>query len=559
MSVRILGLTLLHFLWQGGVIGLVAALALRSRARRSAHERYLICVAALLACAVAPCVTAVVLANLPAASLIPRPDAAGLLPLGRLAMPVHQVAASYSLDLPSVAVALWLVGVLAVGTYYAMQWCSVHRIRRHAFSFGASGDLARAGRRLLARWLPDAQVRVMLSHAITTPIVVGVWRPMILFPAATLARLPVEDFELILLHEIGHIVRRDTWVNALQVCLEVVFFYHPVMHWLSHRARLERECACDDFAVAASGSAYRYAQALTSLALAGHRVPAGALGAAGADLLPRLRYLAGECTDHNAFSRNPLPFVLLVALLCCLLVVTPLGRWGELARSPFAEQVFKPAVRPADERTRSPEAIATPLSEAQPQTHIQALERLAAMERARVQPERDAPSLSTVTESELTAPAVQDELIEAPEQPMLLTSEPVFLPDSSIVEPAPQVPTPITAPAPEPGLLATYSPLPDYPARARLDGIEGTVSVVLRVSPDGRPAGLQIVRAEPLGVFEGAVRRALMRWRFDVSGTSSAPSDRTVAYDLRFALGGVSSNAAPVCAPSTASHICRSF
>jgi TonB family protein len=558
MSVRILGLTLLHFLWQGSVIGLAAALALRARARHSAHERYLICLAALLACAVAPCVTAIVLANLPNASLILQPDAFDLLPLERLSVPVHRVV-SYSPDLPSMVVALWLVGVLVVASYYAVQWCAVHRIRRRALPFGVPTELALAACRLLARWLPSSRVRVMLSHAITTPIVVGVWRPMILFPAATLARLPVEDFELILLHEIGHIVRRDTWVNALQVCLEIVFFYHPVMHWLSRRARLERECACDDFAVAASGSAYRYAQALTSLALSGHRVPAGALGAAGADLLPRLRYLAGECTDHDAFSRNPLPFAFLLALLCCLLVVTPLGRWGELARAPFGEQAFETAIRPSGEREQSAQATAPPLSEARPQSDGQTLERLATTERARAAQEHDAPPLSTLTEGELTAPAVQDDLIQAPRQPVLLTSEPVLLPDNSAVEPAPEISTPIPAPAPEPGLLATYSPLPDYPARARLDGIEGTVSVVLRVSPDGRPAGLQIVRAEPLGVFEGAVRRALMRWRFDVSSTSSAPADMTAAYELRFSLGGVSSNAAPVCAPSTASHICRSL
>jgi bla regulator protein blaR1 len=556
MSIRILGLTLLHFLWQGALIGLAAVFMLRAGARRTAHERYLICLAALLACAVVPCVTAVLLANISAVSMIPRPNIFSLLPLGRPSVPVNEVYTSYSLDLPSAAVVVWVLGLLVVGSCYAWQLYAVHRIRLCASPFGIPRELALAARRLLARWLPEMSVRVMLSDRITAPIVIGVWRPLILFPAATLARMRVADFELILLHEIGHIVRRDAWVNSLQVCLEIVFFYHPVLHWLSRRARFERECACDDFAVAASGSAYQYAQALTALALSGGRVPRGALGAAGADLLPRLRYLAREHT-HEDPSRNSLPFALLAGLLCGVAAVGSLSRWEDTTHVIFARPAFVTNERPLSERVQLLQAGA-PSSAATIQPDAQSIERPAATAPGLEQRADVVPQLSPVAEIDLTAPVVEDESTQ-PRPPAMPAFATELLPDSSFLDAMTNVSAPPELSLAEPGLVATFSPLPDYPPRARLNGTEGTVSVLMRVAPDGRPAGLQILRAEPLGVFEGAVRRALMRWRFEVPPTRSSAAGLTAVYELRFSLAGISSTEAPGCATPTASNICGSL
>src|ERR1700704_2701870 len=64
-------------------------------------------------------------------------------------------------------------------------------------------------------------------------------------------------------HELAHIRRLDSFVNAFQVVVETLLFYHPAVWWLNKRIRLERENCCDDTAIALCGNAVEYARALT--------------------------------------------------------------------------------------------------------------------------------------------------------------------------------------------------------------------------------------------------------------------------------------------------------
>ena len=55
----------------------------------------------------------------------------------------------------------------------------------------------------------------------------------------------------------------DYLANLLQVVIETVLFYHPVVHWISRDVREARESCCDDLVLAlADGSPVVYASAL---------------------------------------------------------------------------------------------------------------------------------------------------------------------------------------------------------------------------------------------------------------------------------------------------------
>jgi hypothetical protein len=73
---------------------------------------------------------------------------------------------------------------------------------------------------------------------------------------------PVE-LEHVLLHERAHIARRDQWANLLARFVGVFFGLHPVAALALHRIERERERACDDWVVAATGDARPYAASLT--------------------------------------------------------------------------------------------------------------------------------------------------------------------------------------------------------------------------------------------------------------------------------------------------------
>jgi bla regulator protein blaR1 len=550
-TVRVLGGTLLHFLWQGALIGLIAAGVLRAAARRPARDRYLICLAALLACAAAPLITAGLLSDRPTGVSVAVAAAITV----QATTPARQALTDWlAIDILHAVVGIWLLGVLSIATYYALLWRSVNRVRQGALPLTAPGHLIASAVRMLGQWKATRDVPLMVSELVSSPIVLGVWRPIIVFPAATIARMPVADFELILLHEMAHIIRRDTWVNTLQVLLEIVFFYHPAVHWISRRARLERECACDDFVVASSGSAYQYARALTELAgVHSHEQPALALGAANGDLLPRLRNLAGECMDGDAFPRTPLQFALVALLITTLWMHALVEQWRASHDAPPVRSTASTEVRQLARRAATAAQVATP--------NVYAMPALESAQSDRAMTETTAAALPKFATKPRPAPAtpipsLAEVAVDAPEMPAWVNSEAID------VDPAPASAEPVaaapieTAMRPESVLTTTFSPPPEYPTRARMEGIEGAVSVVVRVAPDGHTRGLRVIAAQPLGVFEGAVRRALMKWRYDIPQDMPRAGDLEVSYQLSFTLSGVASTATGICATATASRTC---
>src|SRR5206468_7510728 len=103
------------------------------------------------------------------------------------------------------------------------------------------------------------------SGLVQVPIVIGCLRPVILLPAGTLSGLTPAQLEAILAHELAHVRRHDYLVNAAQCVLETLMFYHPVVWWISHCIREEREHCCDDLVVQVCGDRLAYAKALASL------------------------------------------------------------------------------------------------------------------------------------------------------------------------------------------------------------------------------------------------------------------------------------------------------
>ena len=60
---------------------------------------------------------------------------------------------------------------------------------------------------------------------------------------------------------------------------------------------------------------------------------------------------------------------------------------------------------------------------------------------------------------------------------------------------------------------------PDFPREAVQQSIStGVVKAKMSIDADGKVTGVEILEAEPRRVFDKAVSRALMDWRFEASG-----------------------------------------
>jgi hypothetical protein len=116
------------------------------------------------------------------------------------------------------------------------------------------------------------------SQKVTSPVVTGILRPMIVLPVSLMIGLPREQAVAVLSHELAHLRRFDHLIVMFQRLLEALFFFHPAVWCLSRRLDQEREKACDDLVVNAGHNRADYAEALVNLA-SDHQ-PAFALAAA---------------------------------------------------------------------------------------------------------------------------------------------------------------------------------------------------------------------------------------------------------------------------------------
>jgi Ca-activated chloride channel family protein len=138
--------------------------------------------------------------------------------------------------------------------------------RRNARACAAPAHLAARVEAWLAHCgAPRRGVRLAASAEISAPIAAGPHRPSILIPARLFEQLEEGELEQIGLHEAAHLARGDDYALILQRVIEALFPWHPVVRWITRRIDLERETACDDFVVAATGRPRSYAACLTRI------------------------------------------------------------------------------------------------------------------------------------------------------------------------------------------------------------------------------------------------------------------------------------------------------
>ncbi|MDQ1813747.1 M56 family metallopeptidase [Massilia sp. CCM 9210] len=295
-----LGWALLDFVWQGALIGCLAAMVLGLLRAARPQLRYAVGCAALLLCAA-----------LPLAGTVQRVlDAQALttmLPLAAAGMPeipggAPILAAQVATWEPVLQQRLPLLmffwscgaGLLALRLMLGLAWVR-RRSQPGRFAHNAAWQ-ARVDR-LALRFGVARQVALGLVDDLPSPVTAGWWRPVILVPASLVSGMPPDLLEALLAHEMAHIKRFDYLVNLIQSAIEIVLFYHPAVWWLSHRVRIEREQIADDLAASMLGEPRRLALALSELDRFQFSTPQLAHGAHGGNLMSRIKRLVRPDTE----------------------------------------------------------------------------------------------------------------------------------------------------------------------------------------------------------------------------------------------------------------------
>lgn len=353
----------LNWLWQGGVVAIVAAGTLRLLDRASAALRCLVCWAALIVVVLLPLVSFAVAAVSPAAP-----------------------AVSATAPLITVPVAWWTSSALIAGAWGI--WTAIYAIR-----FAAAVVVVRRAK-ARSRLLPPAvdsslaywrrvreagrPARLVLSDRVSAAAVLGCGAPVIAVAPTLVGRLDADELDRIVIHEWAHVQRRDDLANIGQLLVRAVAGWHPAVWWLDRRLSIEQELACDETVVAVTGEAKSYASCLVKLASmrAGQSdvlLASGALSSGGLTRRVARLLLFKEFTSP-AWGRRA------AALVVVLLVVLALGvarlRIVEAAVSATVVRVLHPVANampnamqtvawrsdnPPAQRHRAAATVATPL------------------------------------------------------------------------------------------------------------------------------------------------------------------------------------------------------
>jgi beta-lactamase regulating signal transducer with metallopeptidase domain len=354
------GATLVTAVWQGAILAVCVAAALKIARRTTAALRFSIWVAGFA--------TAVCIPFWPI--LLHRLTAQVSLP----AASVTKAASSPWLQVDlrwSIALAL----LWAAASLYRAADLAVHAVRLRTLwkdakpvpaeklnLLPAVADSLRSGRR----------IEICTTLKQDRPGVIGFFAPRILIPEWLLDRLTPGELKQIVMHETEHIRRGDDWTNLLQKLGLVLFPLNPALLWMDRRLCVEREMACDEAVVRATRAPRAYAACLTNLAEHGrawrHQAMERAALTLGAwrrrsELVGRVQSIlrsrnANETSVGTLHSRG------IFAVLACGLMVGS----AELARCPqliafvpaHTEQIAAAQVRPE----RAMESIAQPITNA---------------------------------------------------------------------------------------------------------------------------------------------------------------------------------------------------
>jgi beta-lactamase regulating signal transducer with metallopeptidase domain len=106
--------------------------------------------------------------------------------------------------------------------------------------------------------------RLVRSDEIHMPFVAGLVHPTIVLPAES-QWWSAERRSAVLIHELGHIRRRDLVGHTIGRVACVLYWFHPLVWTAARRLRAESERACDDLALAFGTPASDYAEHLLDI------------------------------------------------------------------------------------------------------------------------------------------------------------------------------------------------------------------------------------------------------------------------------------------------------
>lgn len=211
--------------------------------------------------------------------------------------------------------AIWILGFLFLVFKKILAYYHLKSIKNNRYNV-CSVKWENKLKEISAKLNIKKHVDLMFSPFVNSPLSFGFIKPVILFPLRLTTGLSSEEIKCILIHELAHNLRNDYLYNIFQNVIEVLFFYHPGIWWMSKNIRTQREIICDKIVLDNKISEKFYANTLLKLSelLVSDADLAIAANRSKNELFTRIKYIINKSDTHRTIKGFPFLFVALILI-----------------------------------------------------------------------------------------------------------------------------------------------------------------------------------------------------------------------------------------------------
>ena len=151
-------------------------------------------------------------------------------------------AAEAGLSWNTIMAILFVIWLLGVVVYASVSVIRFFRWKRTILRLSKPSPYYDAFVSTFAEEMEIGPVEVRISEAVSSPMMIGLFKPTILLP---IRHYEYDELRLIIKHELTHYLHRDLWFKLLLILCRAVHWFNPFMVLFARSIEQECEYYCD--------------------------------------------------------------------------------------------------------------------------------------------------------------------------------------------------------------------------------------------------------------------------------------------------------------------------
>lgn len=150
--------------------------------------------------------------------------------------------------MPEIIFIIWFSGVLLLAVYVFIGFIRLKRLIINSPPL-LNPEILNSFEKAKQCLKINGQPQILISNEIGSPFVTGIINPKIIIPHFLLENYNEDSFKSIVLHELAHIKRNDITSGYLQLFLQNILWFHPLIFIYNKEMNFSREEICDNYSL----------------------------------------------------------------------------------------------------------------------------------------------------------------------------------------------------------------------------------------------------------------------------------------------------------------------